>query len=108
MGNRVTLQVCKFVDYHMNGNPSCEHWGYRIYDDYGTDYDNFYETLGDVFDDIKEETILAFIGENHNNFYESVLFCGGLYLCDSWVDVTEQMSDDERERIRKLWGMDTL
>jgi hypothetical protein len=108
MSNRVTIQVCKFVNYGTNRAPQDETWGYRIYDDYGTDYNNNYETLEDVFDELNPDTILEFIEEKHDNFYESVLYLGGLFLCDDWIDVTEQMSDDQRKRIDTLRGMGTI
>ena len=83
MSNGVTIQVCKFAYYQLNGSPSHEHWGYRIYDDYGQDYDKMYETLEDVFDDLDTSMILGFIKTRHENFYESVLYSGGLLLCNT-------------------------
>jgi hypothetical protein len=108
MSNRVTIQICKFVNYGIDRQPQDEHWGYRIYDDYGVNYDNLYDTLEDVFDELNPDTILEFIQEKHYEFFESVLYSGGLYLCDDWINITEQMDDSERERIRKLRGLDTF
>lgn len=95
MSNRVGVQICKFVDYRLDGGPGDESWGYRIYDDYGQDYDNNYESFEDVITDINEENILRFIENNHNDFHGTVVHKNGLYLCGSWVEVTERMSDDE-------------
>jgi hypothetical protein len=95
MSNRVSVQVCKFVDYGMGRGIKDEYWGYRIYDDYGVSYDNMYESMESVFDDLNPSTILTFIQENHEDFHESVVFSNGLYLCDEWVDITDQLGDIE-------------
>ena len=97
MSNRVSIYICAFVDYSQPKSIIDTNYGYRICDDYAQEYNNNYESIGDVFDELNPEGILFWVETNHPDFHETVLHKNGLYLCDNWIDVWEQMTDDEHE-----------
>jgi hypothetical protein len=97
MSNRVAIQICEFHDHSLNGTLIDTHYGYRIYDDYSQSYNNTFDGMQEVCDFLDPASILGWVEVNHPEFYESVLFKNGLYLCNDWIDVWEQMDDDQHE-----------
>lgn len=94
MSNRVSVQACEFVDHHVDGTTHT-HYGYRIYDDYGQQYDNTFDNIQEVLDAINEDNILDFIAERYADFEDAVRWKGGLYLNGDWVEVCDPESDLE-------------
>ena len=70
MSNIVSVQFTRFQDLDSDGNPDGEPTlGYRIYDDYGADYNNCYDSIEEMHKaGLTPEGIFQFIDENHDPF----------------------------------------
>lgn len=86
MSNIVSIQFTRFQDLDEHGHPDGEPtFGYRICDDYESDYNNNYESVAEIHDaGLTREGIFDFIAEYHDNFYETVRE-KGVYLNGDWI-----------------------
>ena len=87
MSNRVNLTYTKFTNLDSKGNELYSSYGYRIYDDFGQDYNNCFDNIEELKSAINEDTILAYISDNHNDFLESVTEKEGLYFNGNWLEI---------------------
>jgi hypothetical protein len=90
MPNRVSLQVCEFID-HLEPGVKQHHYGYRIYDDFNQDYANDYTSIADVLLTIgtTPQQILDFVKHHHIEFWGIVVDSQGLLYNDRWINFTE-------------------
>jgi hypothetical protein len=95
MSNKVSLQVCEFVDYYEDRSICYHHYGYRIYDDYDSSYNNTFDTLGQVFDEIGNP--LHYVEDYHSDFFESVVHAGGMYFCNDWISLLGPEEEEEED-----------
>ena len=70
MSNIVSVQFTRFEDLDDHGNPDGKPTlGYRICDDYGSDYNNCFASVDEMRDaGLTREGIFDFIAENHDDF----------------------------------------
>lgn len=88
ISNRVYIQFTSFQDIDCKGNTINEPTiGYRIYDDYQQDYNNCYDSVGEMIaDGLNRESVIAFVrDEYHDSFYISVED-NGVYLNDEFIE----------------------
>lgn len=83
--NRVTVEPTKFVDVR----DGVETFGYRIYDNYGSSYDNTLQSIPD--DDLE---LLKIVIENDNDIIQDTLNYlmeakNGLEIGGTWYDHDE-------------------
>lgn len=97
MSNRVSLQYCKMINYYADGSPGEEMWAYRIYDDYDVDYNNCFDSFKELRDTVNMDNVLEYIRDNHSQFEEAIYWKRGLYFCNNWLDVSDQMTEEELE-----------
>jgi len=91
MSNRVNLQFTKFINIGADGHSESESLGYRLYDDYETLYNNTYESIDELNEDINEETIFHFMAEHYPEiFIDAVRPKEGMYLNGVWIKLTDE------------------
>jgi hypothetical protein len=96
MSNLITVQPCQFIDYDLQGVETDKHWGYRIYDDYGTDYYNLYGSLEEVLEAVSPQNVLTLIANNHYEFYEYASE-HGLVIGGEWFSADDDELAPARE-----------
>lgn len=72
MSNEIEVQYTKFSNIDEEGNVTEETLGYRIYDSYGEAYNNTYESLKDLKEEVNEDNLLDFIREHHPDYSDSL------------------------------------
>jgi len=94
MSNIVCVQYTKFQNLNADGSPADEpNLGYRIYDDYGGDYNNCFDTVDEMIEKgLTPEGIFDYILENHESFWEEAMN-RGVMLNDVYLPPPEE--DDE-------------
>lgn len=97
MSNHVNFQYTKFVDLNSDGSEQHVYYGYRIYDDYESGYDNTYESFYELCSDVNVNTILSHIEKFHEEFMESIEFGGGMFFNDCWLSLMELKKSDNGE-----------
>ena len=75
MSNMVCVQFTRFQNLDQDGNPSDKPTlGYRIYDDYGGDYNNCFDSVDAMIEArLTPEGIFDYINENHESFGEEAM-----------------------------------
>ena len=86
MSNRVSVQYTKFVNLDVAGNELDFNYGYRIYDDYESVYNNTYSTFKELEITVHEENVWAFLLHEHPNFYEAAEHNGRVEINDVWIE----------------------
>lgn len=71
MKNSINIQYTNFQSINEEGVVVSESIGYRIYDNYGQDYDNRFKNLSDLKEKVNEETI-AEILKKHKEFEDYI------------------------------------
>lgn len=77
--NRVEIQYTRFVNLDSDGNENDSTFGYRLYDDYGSVYNNTFSCIKELQSAVNPDSILEYLSEYHNDFWESVVE-RGLFL----------------------------
>lgn len=88
MSNRVTFQVTKFTDLNEALEEVESHYGYRIHDDYGQEYNNIYEKSD--LPRTPEEAVKILREEHSEIFIDAVMVKQGFYFNDEWVILDEE------------------
>ncbi|WP_182101606.1 hypothetical protein [Niallia taxi] len=84
----VDVQLTKFSNCDRYGNNSGDvTFGYRIYDEYGRDYNNFY-SKGEL-NDFSIESLWETIKSEHRDFYDSIILDGGFNFNGDWVEIVD-------------------
>ena len=75
MSNMVCVQFTRFQNLDQDGNLSDEPTlGYRIYDDYGGDYNNCFDSVDAMIEaGLTPEGIFDYICVNHESFWEEAM-----------------------------------
>ena len=96
MSNIVSVQFTRFQDLDSEGNPDGEPTlCYRIYDDYGADYNNCYDSSEEMHEaGLTPEGIFQFIDENHDPFCMTARECGVL-LNGQYIPPKEDGQEEE-------------
>ena len=68
----VTIQFTKFVNVSYNSEDDDISYGYRIYNEEKSEYNNSFISLEDLNKDINKDTILDFLQEHHPDFYKII------------------------------------
>lgn len=94
MSNMVCVQFTRFQNLDQDGNPSDEPTiGYRIYDDYGGDYNNCFNSIDAMIEaGLTPERIFDYICENHESFWEEAMN-RGVTLNDVYLPPPEDEED---------------
>ncbi|MDO5040336.1 hypothetical protein [Clostridium sp.] len=75
----VEIQITKFIDIDIHGKESREYsYGYRIYNDECSEYNNFYYSIDELYAILNKENIINFLKHNHSEFYEVIKSDGKL------------------------------
>lgn len=98
MSNHLMIAICKFTDYNLQGEQTDEYFGYRIYDDYASDYCNQYATLAEVLQAVSPENVLDLIETNHAELLNATFPPSGLWIGADWFE----MEALEQARTHKL------
>lgn len=94
MSNMVCVQFTRFQNLNQDGAP-CEEpcLGYRIYDDYGGDYNNCFDSVEAMLEaGLTPEGIFDYILENHESFWEEAMN-RGVMLNDVYLPPPEEEDD---------------
>lgn len=91
MSNMVCVQFTRFQNLDQDGNPSDEPTlGYRIYDDYGGDYNNCFVSVDEMLEKgLTPEGIFDYILEYHESFGEEAMN-RGVMLNDVYLPPLEE------------------
>ena len=84
MSNRIHLTRTKFTNL-TGGN---ETFGYRLYDDYATVYENIFDSESDLAVDVNEENFWKVL-DNHDEFADVDAFGTGMFFDGDWYDGEE-------------------
>lgn len=86
MSNIVSVQFTRFQDLDDHSTPTGEPTlGYRICDDYGADYNNCFESVGEMRKaGLTQEGIFNYIAEHHDDFALTARE-KGVYLNGDWI-----------------------
>lgn len=85
----VDVQFTKFVNCDQNGDERGDvTFGYRIYDDYGRDYNNFISLQ--ELQEFNPASVWSMIQEEHEDFVEVIEENGGFFLNDEWVEIANR------------------
>lgn len=86
MSNIVSVQFTRFQNLDGQGHPDGEStFGYRIFDDYGQNYNNCFASVDEMRDaGLTREGIFDFIAENHDDF-DLTAREKGVYLNGDWI-----------------------
>lgn len=68
----VTIQFTKFINVNCNGKDDDISYGYRIYNEEKSEYNNSFISLEDLRKDINKSTIMDFLQEYHPDFYKII------------------------------------
>ena len=72
----VTIQFTRFINLSYNGDDDEISYGYRIYNEEKSEYNNSFVTLEELSDYISKDTIMTFLQEYHPDFYETISIDG--------------------------------
>lgn len=86
MANSVWLDYTKFDNLNENGKATDTWFGFRIFDDYNSDYDNTFKTFEALREAINVENVFRYIQENYEYYVDSIRESGGLYFNDRFLD----------------------
>lgn len=94
MSNRVAFQVTKFVNLNNDLSEQEPAYGYRIYDDYDSDYNNCYAK-----EELPQTPAEAWeiIQNGHSDFHDVIIEKGGFLFNDDYVEVDEEGNLIEEE-----------
>ena len=88
MSNRVTVQYTRFQNLDVVNHITGESYGYRIYDDYGTEYNNTFKSFEELEDYINELNVFEVIEEQHPQFFYGYEF-DGVFINGIWIEKAE-------------------
>lgn len=114
MSYSTTIQLSIFQNIDLKGKKTDKPlYGYRIFTDYGiAEYNNTYESVEELIDEINTDTVIEFLRNSHNNFYNIIVEDGGFYFNDDEIDLDDYnlgngLSDDYDENYtEELFGGD--
>jgi len=86
MGNRITVQYTKFTNIDSKGNEETPMFGFRVYDDYASSYNNTYDTLEELKNEVNENTVVAIV-ESIESFEDAGEY--PIYLNDHLINGDE-------------------
>jgi len=66
MSNTINIQYTKFQNLDSEGKVESENFGYRIYDDYATEYDNTFESFEQLTEALNEGNMVEFLSKTQN------------------------------------------
>lgn len=72
----VTIQFTRFVNLNITGDDNDISYGYRIYNEEKSQYNNSFVTLEELNAYISKDTIKNFLQEYHPYFYEMIYIDG--------------------------------
>ena len=98
MSNRISLTLTKFTDLEGN-NPM---YGYRLYDDYASTYNNTFDSVSELKEEVNEENFWEVL-ENHDEFSDIDPFETGMSFNGDWYDGDEikEIADEVERRTAK-------
>ncbi len=96
MSNRIYLQYTKFNNIDSDGNILDDtSYGYRLYDDYKSIYNNLYNSIDELIVGVNEETVFDILKQRHKTSLYSIIANRGLYFNGVWIDYDYIEEDDE-------------
>jgi hypothetical protein len=100
MSNRATLQFTRFANLNLKGEQISkkEDYGYRLYDEYESVYNNTFESFEELQEAINLHTVGEYLKNNHRDFYvDAVLQREGLNFNGRWYSLKELGIKEEEE-----------
>lgn len=94
MSNRVVIQPTRFINYDLDGNVIEETYGYRVFDDYASDYWNW-DNLKQFKTSLKKlkklKNVAALLLERHTEFYQTLIdgCASGIYVGNDYYQVED-------------------
>ena len=104
MSNVLSIQLTTFANINSNGRVIENSYGYRIYDDYASVYNNTFDTLDDLLIEVNDENFWKVL-ENHDEFCdvdpleEGVCFNGEFF---SGEEIAEIEKEVERRTVKRI------
>ena len=104
MSNRIEIELTKFVDINNKGSEGNVMYGYRIYDNYANVYNNTFESLESLNNELNDNNFWEVLN-NHDEFSGvDELSCSGISFNDTfytWGDI-EDIKDEIQRRDEKI------
>jgi F0F1-type ATP synthase gamma subunit len=106
MSNRITIEYTKFDNLNTRGEVTDSSFGYRVYDDYATAYDNTYDTFEDLQEDVNMNNFWEVLDRHLEEFdgYETangITFCGDFYTWGDIGDIKEELAEMHEVTLEK-------
>ncbi len=102
MSNIITVQYTKFENLDHDGNPVKEPmFGFRIYDDYGVGYENTFDSIEDLKEQVNTDTLLGVIHgikgfeDVDETSCNAICFNGDYYYWDKDGNLSEEREDSD-------------
>jgi hypothetical protein len=61
MGNRISVQYTKFTNLDDDGSEAKPMFGFRVYDDYASAYNNTYDSFDALEKEVNADTVVAVV-----------------------------------------------
>lgn len=87
--NKPCLQPTIFIDVDNRGKEYDRTYGYRLYDDYESVYNNTFDSMEAVLEEITLISVIGYVRENHQSFIQDSNFTG-IYLDSDWVPYSKE------------------
>lgn len=102
MSNRISLTFTQFTDIDKSGNEQSFDYGYRLYDEYASTYNNNFDNLTALNEEVNEENFWKVL-DNHDEFSDIDPFETGMYFNGDWYDGEEiqEISEEVERRTAK-------
>ena len=98
MSNRITVQFTKFIDIDETGEENTVPiFGYRVYDSYGKDYNNTFESLEELNAEVSKDTLLDVVRSLEGFADVDEDTCDGIDFNDTFYDWDELNGKEEEE-----------
>jgi hypothetical protein len=94
MGNRISVQYTKFVNLDEKGSESEPMFGFRVYDDYASAYNNTYESFDELKKEVNEDTVVGIV-ESMEGFDDAGEY--PIYLNGNLVNDIVSLRDEDDE-----------
>ena len=83
--NRITFQYTQFNNLNSDGHCTSSTFGYRIYDSYGKEYCNIFDSFEELVEEVNKDNIFNYLYENHRDFYDSAIE-DGIEFNDDFIE----------------------
>lgn len=90
MSNKIHLKTCEFRNFDREGLSEVSTYGFRIYDDYATYYNNTFSSMEDVLCEVEtnlEELVASCNGFEDVEWSNDIGDHSGMFVNDEWIEL---------------------